>query len=441
VYTLSPLTTLMLPLLVLLARWAARDLSVGERRWLYGVLTVAVGARLFAVASLFLLARPDQPFAVFFGDEEMFKFRSIWLRNIGLGVPISAADFMYAVEETGKSYYLFVLAFIQALVGPAPYGIHLLNMTLYLTAALVLYRLVRPSYGRVAAFGGLVVLLFLPSLFIWSVSALKEPLYTLFAAVELACVLAIVRSPRWMGRLLAIAAVPAIGYGLEGLRKGGLLVAGVGAIGGLAAGFIVARPRLMFATAAVIPLGVGGVVAATGIEERILSILRDSAFYHVGHVFTPGYSYRTLDVWYYIDAADIRRMPLGDAAAYAMRSLVAYVVQPIPWMIESRAVLAYLPEYVVWLTMVALMPVGLIAALRRDPLLTCVLVAHGALIVLMVALTSGNVGTLIRHRGLALPYFVWFSALAACHLLNRAVARRAAGSGRGLRTSDFELAP
>jgi len=76
-----------------------------------------------------------------------------------------------------------------------------------------------------------------------------------------------------------------------------------------------------------------------------------------------------------------------------------------------------------WLAMAALVPVGLAAGLRRDALLTCVLIAHGLLIVMMVALTSGNVGTLIRHRGLALPYFVWFSALGACQLLQRFAAR------------------
>src|SRR5262245_48512883 len=113
VYTLSPLTTLTLPVLALLTMWAGRDVPPRERRWLYGVLLVAVLLRLAAVAALFLSASESRPFATFFGDEEMFKFRSVWLRNIGLGVPISAADFIYAVEETGKSQYLFVLAFVQ----------------------------------------------------------------------------------------------------------------------------------------------------------------------------------------------------------------------------------------------------------------------------------------------------------------------------------------
>jgi hypothetical protein len=418
-YTLSPLTVLTVPALLGMTWWASRDLEPGERRWLRAVLVVAVTIRVAAVAALFLSARDNHPFATFFGDEEMFKFRSVWLRNIGLGVPISAADFIYAVEETGKSQYLFLLAYLQALVGTAPYGVHLFNMTLYVAAALILYRVVRASFGPVAAFGGLLVLMFLPSLFIWSISALKEPSYTLLAAAELVCVLMIVRAPRWGWRVLAPIGVIAIAFLLEGLRKGGILVAAIGCVGGLAAGFIVTRPRLLLASLVLAPLAVAAAVMTTGIEDRVLGVLRDSAIYHAGHVFTPGYSYKTLDTWYYIDAADITRMPMGDAAAYVVRSLLAFVVQPLPWAIETRTALAYLPEYVVWLTMVALMPMGFIAGVRRDATLACVLAAHGCAIGLMVALTSGNVGTLIRHRGLALPYFVWFAALGACEVVQR----------------------
>lgn len=420
-YTLSPLTVLTLPVLAALTWWAGRGLDAQERRWLRTLLVVAVAMRLVAVAALFLAAGDNQPFATFFGDEEMFKFRSVWLRNIGLGVPISAADFIYAVEETGKSQYLFLLAYLQALVGVAPYGIHLFNMALYVAASLILYRIARRSYGPVAALGGLVLLLYLPSLFIWSISALKEPLYTLLAAAELVCVLQIARSPRWIWRVLAVVGVVVIAMLLEGLRKGGILVAAIGCVGGLMAAVVVTRRPLLLASVVLVPVAAAAAVALTGVEERVLGILRDSAIYHVGHVFTPGYSYKTLDSWYYIDPADIRRMPLGDALAYAVRSLVAFVVQPLPWAIESRTALAYMPEYVVWLTLVALMPAGLAAGLRRDAVLTCVLVAHGCAIVLMVALTSGNVGTLIRHRGLALPYLIWFASLGASEVIERLV--------------------
>jgi hypothetical protein len=424
VYTLSPLTILMLPLLLWLATRVWRDASNPERRMLGAILLVAVVLRLVAISGLFLFAPENQPFATFFGDEEMFKFRSVWLRNIGLGVPISAADVIYAVEETGKSQYLYVLALLQALVGDAPYGIHVFNMTAYLAGVILLYRLARASYGRLPAIGGLVVLLFLPSLFIWSVSALKEPLYTLLAALELICVAAVVRTPRWSVKLVSILAIVAIAFQLEGLRKGGLLVAGAGSVLGIAAAFIVTRTRLLLAATVAATAVVVALVVGTGIEERVLSVLRTAAEYHTGHVYTPGYSYLTLDNWYYTDTRDIQRMPMADALAYAARSLAGFVFEPLPWAIESRALIAYLPEYAFWLSMIVLVPAGFVVGLRRDALITCLLTTHGLILVMMIALTSGNVGTLIRHRGLALPYIVWIAALAACELIRRVTATR-----------------
>jgi hypothetical protein len=80
----------------------------------------------------------------------------------------------------------------------------------------------------------------------------------------------------------------------------------------------------------------------------------------------------------------------------------------------------------IWLTLAALIPIGLMAGFRLDPILTAVLAAHASVVVLIVAMTSGNVGTLIRHRGLVLPYVVWLSMLGGYHLLLRAAPALAA---------------
>src|SRR5206468_702458 len=97
---------------------------------------------------------------------------SIWLRNTGLGLPMHGADLIYAFDEYSATSYLYVLAFVQVLVGAAPYGVHLIAIAFYVGSTIVLYRAVRPSFGSVPAFAGLIVLLFLPTLFAWSISAL-----------------------------------------------------------------------------------------------------------------------------------------------------------------------------------------------------------------------------------------------------------------------------
>ena len=174
-YALSPLTVLVLATLPLFWRWVSRDLSERERYWLAVVLCAAVAVRLIAIGGLFVTANASVPYANFFGDEEFFKRRSVWMRNIGLGVPIAGSDVIYAYDDVGRSLHLYVLAYLQAMVGNAPYGILMLNAAVYAVGALALYRLVRPAFGGVAALGGLALLRFLPSLMTWSISALKEP--------------------------------------------------------------------------------------------------------------------------------------------------------------------------------------------------------------------------------------------------------------------------
>ena len=49
--------------------------------------------------------------------------------------------------------------------------------------------------------------------------------------------------------------------------------------------------------------------------------------------------------------------------------------------------------------------------------------AYIALMFSAVALTSGNIGTLVRHRGLILPFVICLSAVGACDLIARASAR------------------
>ena len=129
--------------------------------------------------------------------------------------------------------------------------------------------------------------------------------------------------------------------------------------------------------------------------------------------------YKILDPRYYRDGRLLYAMPRREAGAYVLRSVVSYVTEPVPWRSESRAMRAYLPEQMLWYVVLAFVPFGFVAGMRRDPVLTSLLAAHAGVIVMMVALTSGNIGTLIRHRGLVLPYIAWLAALGLCDFVSR----------------------
>ena len=416
-YSLSPMTVLCLPLLVVMSMWAGRGLSPGERRWFIGLLAVAVLARLAVIAGLFLTADPGQPFATLFGDEEFFKYRSMWMRNIGLGLPISRADFIYAYDDVGQSSYLYVLAYLQALLGPLPYGVHVLNATVYLAGVLLVYRYVRPVFGRVAALTGLALLLFFPSLFVWSISALKEPMYTLVAVGELLCCLWLVRGRTWWHRVAAAIGLVVAVVALDSLRRGGMLVGIAGAVGGVTLGMLGSRPRLAWAALAAAPVLAVALFLVPPTQQRLLASARETASYHSGHIGSSGYSYKILDPRYYHDRRLLAQMPPREAGQYVVRSVISYVTEPVPWRAESAGLRAYLPEQMLWYVLLVFVPFGLVAGFRLDPLLTGLLASHAGALIMMVALTSGNIGTLIRHRGLALPYLAWLTGLGVCRVV------------------------
>jgi hypothetical protein len=424
-YSLSPLLVLSAVVLTLMLRWSSKGLPANERTWLLTLFGAAIAVKVLVIASLVLTADRAYPYSVFFGDEWIFKSRPIWLRNVALGVPISTADFIYAFDETGMSGHMYVLAFVQSLIGDAPYGVHMLSVTVYTSAVLLMHRAVRSSFGRLTAFGGAAVLLFLPSLFAWSISVLKEPIYIAVAIVELLMALAIIRAPRWWLKIGAAAMVVVLALAMEELRKATLVVAALGVTAGLSGWFLLRRRWTTVAAAVAVPVIVVVAFMQPALQARALGLVHQSIKYHAGHVVTPGVTYQLVDERIYSDWALIPGVTGRGAAEYVGRATIAYFVEPLPDHLQSRLLLAFLPEHIVWLVLVALVPFGIVPAFRRDRAMSMLLLAHAAGIIMMVALASGNIGTLIRHRGLSVPYLVWFSMLGAQTLLARALATRA----------------
>ena len=179
--------------------------------------------------------------------------------------------------------------------------------------------------------------------------------------------------------------------------------------------------------AATVPVVLVLLLAQAPVYARLMDFSRELMRYHAGHVMTPGVSYRIIDPMYYGSrSAEVRNAGWREVLRYMLRAPIAYVVEPSPRNIQSRQLWLYLPEHFLWLVLIGLVPFGLLPAFQRDRLLAAVLLAHAVAIVMMVALTSGNIGTLIRHRGLSLPYLVWFSMLGAAALFARAAATRPA---------------
>jgi len=89
--------------------------------------------------------------------------------------------------------------------------------------------------------------------------------------------------------------------------------------------------------------------------------------------------------------------------------------------------------------LLALLPIGIVAGWRRDAATTAMMIGYLTPTSMILALTNGNVGTLVRLRGMVMVILVWVSALGLCAVLERVLAR-ASRVGVGWRRLDPEAA-
>lgn len=422
VYTLSPLGLVLAAVIVVVFRSVGSRLEEPERRWLRALVFVAMTLRVLAIVVLFLVTpHDDQSSAILFGDEAYTHARAIRFRNIATGVPSQRVDYGQAFEDYGTNAYNTLVADAYLVFGPSPYGLRLLSSLVSVLAALLLFHMVRRSYGPVTAFGGLAVLLFLPTQFMWSIAMLKEPF--IFAATVLAlwAMAVVLGSARTRSQVAAVLVVLATIWALIGFRPESAVIMPVSIA--LAVVILLASrsPIRLVTTGLVAAVMVAGVLTYPPAQKRVRTAVEIGARRHRGHVFTVGHSYRLLDDWFYLQPRITDTVPLTppEAARFLVRGIASFVTVPFPWTIATRGELVLLPEQLVWYGLVALLPLGLWTGFRRDPVLTSLLLAHGLVAAAAVAFTNGNVGTLVRFRGLVVPYWIWISALGGTVLLDR----------------------
>jgi len=412
-FTASPLTITALPLAIGVIHLAGRGLPDAERRSLQAILWAAFGARVAVIAALFLIGLPshsDVSVGGLSGDDAYYFSRAIRARDLMLGFAAGKYDYFVVSDSYGQTSYLQLLTWLQVVFGPTPYGMRVLNATIYIAGSALLFRTVRRGFGSLPAFVGLIVLLFLPSLFFWSISLLKESMFCGLTALLLWTVMALPAGRRVP--TITLVAIGALCLWLLGdLRRGGLILATVGIGLGLALRIVLARPgRILLAAAALVMVVTAGAVTQP-LRDRFVSAVTTAAQVQAGHVFTVGHAYKLLDEGFYMYPGSPEGLTFEQAARFVARGAASFALVPLPWQIESRGELAFLPEHVLWYLMLVFAPIGCVAGWKRSPLLTCVLIGFALPTAAALALTNGNVGTLLRLRGLVTPQLVWIAAV------------------------------
>ncbi|MEW5982047.1 MAG: hypothetical protein AB1806_06715 [Acidobacteriota bacterium] len=419
--TASPLAVCSAGVMGVIVALAGRGLESRERKLVQTLLCVAIAARLAMIAGLFVYSLySGQPVTSFWfdGDGVFMKRRSLWIRSFWSGVPLDPSLFRLTYDRYGWSSYVQVIAYLQYLLGEAPFAVHFFNISCYLAAAALLHRTVRHAYGAAASLVALVVTLFMPTLFCWSLSALKESLYFLLTVGVVSGSVTFLQRTGLVWRLGGIGMVTGATVALGGIRAGAFVFVG-GTLGLALAGTFLTRRLYLLGVAVLLVWFLGGrLIETPQVQSRLMPLLVESATLHTGHVRTEGHGYKLLDERLYLPGA-LESMTWPEAQRFLARAVWSFAVAPLPWTIETHSELLFVPQQLIWYSLLILAVPGVVTGIRRDACLTWMLIGLICSAAAVIAPNMGNVGTLVRFRDTVVPFVACLGALGAVSVLKR----------------------
>jgi hypothetical protein len=421
---ISPLTVVCV-LALATTTWAAcRGLEGAERRAMLVIMLLAIALRVALVLGLFGLSQPDRLTSFSWdSDGRDVELRALMVRNIWLGIPVSPYAQYLAFTDYGWSSYIYVLAYVQYLFGPSPYAVHLVSICCYMAGAVLMHRMMRRWYGPIPALLAAALIVFLPSMILWSVAAMRESFQFLALAL---CVIGLVRAACERGLAARIGGLIVFVVSLwlvDTVRDHALTLMLAVAMAAMAATFATRRAYLLLLALLVVPPVALRVLEhpIPSIQARVLENLRGAAVTHRSKVNDIGHSYKLLDERFYWQEPMVKvveTMTWDEAQRYAWRGLLAVALEPFPWQSWSTTEVLFIPQQMIWYALLCLALVGVARGLRTAVFPTWVFIALTVITCVGIAPNEGNIGTMVRHRDMILPFLACVSALGMVSLLS-----------------------
>jgi hypothetical protein len=374
---------------------------------LRGIVAVAMHSYLFATRGSGALLL----------DDSVYDRVGDWLVRIAWADPVSVfPDHQYFLEN----FYLYVVAGLYSVFGHVPIVPKLLNAVAGALSVVILAESARLAFnGRVATYAAILGSV-LPTLVVWSAAGLKDALVLLGLVTAMAAIQRLMSEPWTLRGVGTPAVVLLASYALLfDLRYAFFLVFALLTVLALAIRLSRRFPRRLVIGTTLAGLVVAGaiityaqirapmsVVARYTHPAELAKILGERRSEEAGRARTQIGVVRSGE-------PDVAGDTAGSAATASLpgflSALRVALFSPTPLEVQGGRDMAAATEMLVWYGLYALVAISVIGS-ARQPGFVGLIAGFGVSIFLILTLTEGNLGNLLRHRMMAAPSLVFLAA-------------------------------
>lgn len=320
------------------------------------------------------------------------------------------AGLLPPVSSYGIGWFSYILGFFYYIFGYTPILFRLFNIIVSIATALLCYGLARDIFNRTVARVSFVLMLLLPSQFVYSASLLRDMIVNFLCILFIYSVLMLkqIGKPAANARNILYMSV-SLGL-IFLLRDRGVFPIVVSMLLYAAGLFYIRYKRIFLILASFLLVGTlaWGIPAGDFFKEKLSSAI----YRHVAFASYKGYFYTLLPEHYYqFDMSHaFPQLPWRDIALACVNGIKSFLLEPFPFRGLRSSDILLLPEIIIWYSMVIFSLVGIARSIRRSDIRITGLLIFLMVYSFMIAMTGSNIEALIRHRGMIIPVYCIFAA-------------------------------
>ncbi|MDD5195735.1 MAG: glycosyltransferase family 39 protein [Candidatus Omnitrophica bacterium] len=421
VWLISPGSLFMLLLAVFFTAMLSLLSKAEDRRFLMTLFLLGLGLRVLI--------------SLFFVFISIFFKRNIWITGDGWGLYNYAWAFTQCVDgwkefvfmeavdgslyiapcplariwEYGYNGFTYLLGGIYYFFGPLKFSSRILNCLMGAGIGIFIYHIAKDIFGMAVAKLSAVLAVFTPSLFLWSLTLMKDIPFILTTTLILWSFLRYVKTKKIFYLFTLCLAI--LGqYTIRPQFTIGFILLSL-----LLSYFVLSK--LSRRTKLYITLCLFLLMIPVSLNYKLNDLVRGQMHriinYSRGIIASEGSTYKVFDDKYYSPGSlsQAEYISFTDFVKGILRGWFYFILVPFPWKIYSRLQMLSYPQVLLWYLFLPFVFLGIISALRYKWRETFVILSYIIITGTMVVITSGNIGTVFRHRDMFTPLFLIFGSL------------------------------
>ena len=316
----------------------------------------------------------------------------------------------------GSNGYLYLVGLFYYLFDYSPIAVKFINCFLGALVVVWIFLLV-VNFNRRAAVIASCLTAFFPSLIIWSTTNLKDTSLTLLNVLMVWSVVCFIikHKKKFLFYLLSFLVL----QNMITHKEYWLLIILSLALTSFAIYFINSKRKLVFVFLILLLFFAVPARFRDSLNTFLSNKISRMFVYHHGFIMTGGVNYEILDKKFYENSDLIFVMSPINAIKFSLRGFFHFLFEPLPIRAsQSKMFLIVLPQTVVWYALLFFVPFGILYAFRYNWRAALFIMIYLLILSCGMAISSGNVGTLIRHRDYLTPLYFVFIALGIVEIYN-----------------------